>query len=43
MKQIVRKMVMSIFMLWTFISASAYDLEVDGLYYNIISIPDLST
>ena len=40
MKQIVRKLVMSIFMLWTFISASAYDLEVDGLYYNIISIPD---
>lgn len=40
MKQIVRKMSMSIFMLWTFISASAYDLEVDGLYYNIISVPD---
>lgn len=40
MKQIVRKLSMSIVMLWTFISASAYDLEVDGLYYNIISVPD---
>ena len=29
-------------MLCTLISASAYDFEVDGIYYNILSLEDLT-
>lgn len=35
MKQIIQKIWMTIAMLWISISASAYDFEVDGFYYDV--------
>ncbi|MDO4319346.1 MAG: MBG domain-containing protein [Bacteroidales bacterium] len=41
MKPIIQKLWMVMAMLWAFIPASAYDFEVDGIYYNITSMADL--
>jgi len=41
MKQIIQKLGMLVAMLLTFIQASAYDFEVDGIYYKITSMSNL--
>lgn len=40
MKPIIQKLGMFIAMLLASISATAYDFEVDGIYFNIISVPN---
>jgi len=42
MKRIFQKLGMVVASLLSFLSASAYDFEVDGIYYNIISLSDLT-
>ena len=42
MKTIIHKLLMIMAMLWLSISASAYDFEVDGFYYNVISLEDMT-
>lgn len=42
MKTIFRKLWVLIASLWVSLSASAYDFEVDGIYYNVISQEDMT-
>lgn len=42
MKQFFYKLCMLIAMFWVSISASAYDFEVNGVYYNVVSLEDLT-
>lgn len=42
MKTIIRKIGVLAVMLQAFLTASAYDFEVDGIYYNIISFDDMT-
>ena len=42
MKRNITKFGMLTAMLLTFLTASAYDFEVDGIYYNVVSFPDLT-
>lgn len=42
MKTVIQKLWMFIVILCTSTSASAYDFEVDGVYYDIISVSDLT-
>lgn len=42
MKPIIQKLWMLIAMLCSSLSASAYDFEVDGVYYDIVSVSDLT-
>lgn len=42
MKPITQKLCVFMAMLCTLISASAYDFEVDGIYYNILSLEELT-
>jgi len=42
MKPIIQKIGMVVVVLLSFLSASAYDFEVDGIYYNIVSFDNLT-
>ena len=42
MKNLLQKTVLLLSILFTSITASAYDFEVDGIYYSIESISDLT-
>jgi len=42
MKRIIQKLGMVVASLLSFLSASAYDFEVDGIYYNIVSLDELT-
>ena len=42
MKPIIKKLWLLIAMLWATLSALAYDFEVDGIYYNILSLEELT-
>ena len=42
MKQILQLLGMVSIMLMSFLSASSYDFEVDGIYYNILSVKDFT-
>ena len=42
MKKVKNTLLLTVFMNMVFIHAGAYDFEVDGLYYNIVSISDLT-
>ena len=42
MKPIIKNLWMAVAMLCSFNFASAYDFEVDGIYYNITSMADLT-
>jgi|GEM_PF-4710244 len=42
MKTIFRKLWVLIASLWVSLSASAYDFEVDDIYYNVISQEDMT-
>ena len=39
---ILRRLAMLAIMMQAFLVASAYDFEVDGIYYNVVSLPDLT-
>lgn len=42
MKTILKKLGLAVAMLLPFLPAFAYDFEVDGIYYEVISVPDLT-
>ena len=42
MKQIIKEYGMIVVMLLSFLPASAYDFEVDGIYYNVLSLSELT-
>lgn len=42
MKQVITRMLMLIVVLSTTLSALSYDFEVDGLYYNVVSLENLT-
>ena len=42
MKTLIQKLGMLVAMLLTYLSASAYKFEVDGIYYSIVSLQDLT-
>ena len=42
MKSTIQKIGVIIAIIWSSISACAYDFEVDGLYYNVSSLVDLT-
>lgn len=42
MNPIIQKTWIFLFMLWISIAASAYDFEADGIYYTVVSVPELT-
>lgn len=42
MKQLIQKTWMVTVILCTFLSSNAYDFEADGLYYEVLSVPELT-
>ena len=42
MKQFTRKLWIVLVLLWMSVSASAYDFTVDGNYYNVVSLTDMT-